>query len=101
MVRGLVRRRLLRALSGTKSARAWKRQPPCFAWWVLAAPYKGHAHRGALQHSAGVSIRGLRIPDRAGVGPERTRGCLRGAGPQAEDPPLQESVLGRNEARTC
>src|SRR3981189_2589983 len=72
MVRGLVRRRLLRALSGTKSAWAWERQPPCFAWRVLAASYKGYAHGRALQHSTGAPIRGLRIPDCAGVGPENS-----------------------------
>src|SRR5260370_24995744 len=65
MVRGLVRRRLLRVLAGTKSAGAEERQQAGFAGWVVAASYKGYAHGGAFEYSPGVSIRGLWIPNRA------------------------------------
>src|SRR6266851_1331780 len=63
MVRRLVRRRLLRALTAAKSAGAKERHAAGFAGRLVAASYKGDAHGGAFQHSAGVSIRGLRIPD--------------------------------------
>src|SRR6266480_542305 len=65
MVRRLVRRRLLRALTGTKSARAEEREPAGLARRLVAASYQGHAHGGAFQYSAGVPIRGLWFPDRA------------------------------------
>src|SRR5712691_11111034 len=65
MVRRLVRRRLLRALTGTKSARAEEREPACLARRLVAASYQGHAHGGAFEYSPGVPIRGLWFPDRA------------------------------------
>src|SRR6266404_4799966 len=72
MVRGLVRRQLLRALSGTKSARAWERQAPCFARGLVAAPYKGYAYGSAVEHSAGVQVCRLWFPDCAGIGAKNT-----------------------------
>src|SRR6266446_3262121 len=65
MVRRLVRRGLLRALTRTESARTGERQPACLARRFVAAPHQGDAHGGAFEHSAGVPIRRLRIPNRA------------------------------------
>src|SRR6266849_5580609 len=73
MVRRLVRRRLLRALAGTESARAHERNAPGFAGRLVAASYQGYADGGAFEYSAGVPIRGLWIPNRAVVGLENWR----------------------------
>src|SRR5713226_2549073 len=64
MVRGLVRRKLLPALSRTEPPRPRRRDPACFARWFLAASYQGEPHRSALQHSARVQIRRLWVPNR-------------------------------------
>ena len=65
MVPRLVQRGLLWLLSRTKSARARQRQPSSLARRRVAPPGQGHAHRGALEYSAGVQIRRLWFPSRA------------------------------------
>src|SRR4029077_10789503 len=70
MVRGLVRRRLLRALARTESSGAEERHAAGFAGRLVAASYQGYADGGAFQHSAGIPIRGLRIPRCAVIGLE-------------------------------
>jgi len=65
MVCRLVRRRLLRLLSRTKSARAYPRWPPSLARWILAAPDQGRPHCGAIEYSARAQIHRLRFPSRA------------------------------------
>src|SRR6266478_5459304 len=65
MVRRLVRRGLLRALSRTESARTGEREPARLARRFVAASHQGDAHGGAFEYSAGVPIRRLRIPNRA------------------------------------
>src|SRR6266852_336235 len=77
MVRGLVRRWLLRALTGTESARAEERNAAGFAGRLVAASYQGYAGGGAFEYSSGVPIRGLRIPNRAVVGLENWRESCR------------------------
>src|SRR5216683_5531322 len=77
MVRGLVRRGLLRALARTESARTGERQPACLARRFLAASHQGDAHGGAFEYSAGVPIRRLRIPNRADLDLEDRRSVLK------------------------
>ena len=65
MVFGLVRRRILRLLTRTKSIRTASRCPPGIARRLLAAPHQGHAHRSAFQHPSRVQVCGLWISHRA------------------------------------
>ena len=64
MVRRLVRRELLQPLSQSKSARTSRRHAQGFAGRFLEASHQGESKRGALEHSAAVPIRRLRLPNR-------------------------------------